>query len=804
MSNIISSLTGRPPIISPFASQFDMQRMTAQNAVNLDPGWLESMAIQTNFPFNAENFDRIRGVMEMGDEAMRIANQEVDAFLFEYGNYFTALYEKWWENINFFHHFHWTARDIKKIKEAGLQPYISPHMWRWIMTLIGEQTLTKTQWKASPKSPESKDYTELAGGILNAFASVNDWDRIETQTFIDGAVGCLGVAQVTPDPLDPRGNVLIDRVNPWEMMWSREAKNGSLDGARIVARGRWYDTEQLIARYPMWRERLMKYNPSSYYRDHHFIFRIHEPKVQSLVTDQQQPVYMPQRWMSRSGKGTFVLEFYRRRPKHVYRVTDANYNVDFDFDNLPQAGEFYMTLSQAYRARSIAETGQDADPMIAEPRECWPMVTDQEIWAGQLLLDKQTLPSDSVPYEFYAPLFQDGMLTGFFEGEKSSERMRDRIMIYLDMMAASAKPKTTINVAKLPRDLRNNLQEVKRIMNRQNEILFVDDREPGSDVSRIVTQTSVPNIGPFADSLQRFVETGSAHNLGGMAYTGTPDYSGQSGISQQTSAAAASTGTALVFEEQKRFSKRVASKVLIAAQHILPTIQLCTVDRTGESRFFRVMDAGIQSLHGLKFETDITEVAWSPSVRQAKLNSVFALLQNGGPELQAAVLPEILDLTDMEVSRIDRIMERLKEGQDAQQAQVEHEQMLATHQMLMKWEDMKAHRETERMLAAVKANPPFNKTLQVKADAGPGMLAEIANQSGIPADTAGVISDWATGAEVQQKIDNAAQKAYNDLEVDFQRQVAKFAAAGNGSKGAGRPKGSSGVLTPKDRKSRSK
>src|ERR1035437_7054080 len=302
-SPLLSSITGRPPLATPFPSayQLGLQKQIVQNAVTLDPGWLESMSIQANFPFNASAYDRIRGINEMSDEAMRIANMEVDAFLFEHGNYFTALFEKWHENINFYHHFHWTPKDIKKIKDAGLQPYISPHMWRWIMTLIGEQRSAKTKWNPQARSPESKAYTELAGGILDAFSGINDWPRVESQVFLDGSVGCFGATMVTPDPLDPKGNVVIERVPPWQFMWSREAKNGSLDGARLIMRGYWYDTEQLIARYPIWRERLMKYNPSAYYRDHHFLFRIHEPKVQSLISDQQLPVYLPTRMMSRSG-----------------------------------------------------------------------------------------------------------------------------------------------------------------------------------------------------------------------------------------------------------------------------------------------------------------------------------------------------------------------------------------------------------------------------------------------------------------------------------------------------------------------
>lgn len=734
-------------------SLLDKQFIVAGRGLVANPSMLRS--VQRNLaPYGMLVTDQMQDSAQRARDLQRLCLQE--RFQFERSeipDFFESVVKKENEGFDRMNGFIWTPEERKKISDAGLIPHETNIQHPFEMKLLGEMQATETQFKAFGLDPDSQRQAEVVNNGLLWAAQINRLNRTNNYIFRDGAIGCRGVALVTRDPFDPLGKPLVKRCRPQEFMWDPVgAEDGSLRGSKYLWRGYYVDAEDMIPRYPLFRQEIDKINFNATSKRFLFDFTLAKPKIRSKAKRGHTPYEYQNVPFRNPRKRIWVTEFFRRNKTPAFAVFDAVKGVDHvfkvdgdtaDMNNWSRAekfaGYFYNVLKQAYAYGTAAAGGNPQIDVVAQPRLVWRDTIDIETFAGDVLLDIENYDGDLFPYHWFIPEFTDGEMMGYFEHSKDDLYLASRMRIYLDLLLSGIKGHTFYDQTSLEAS-GITPAEFERNLTRPTKATGLKPKE-GKKIDEVVHTTNPPNYGPLPGEILQYATGSINQSYGGLSTIGTADYAGQSGRAVGRLQMSAATGTVPLFKEWEYFLIEQGEAIKDELQYVSPTRLLATIDERNQAQYGRMLD----SYQSEQFKVRIEEVSSSPSDREVQANLLFMLLHNN-PEVLTAAFDEFADLSGVDRSRIDRIMAKLTEKENFDRLMQERAQTMQEHEVEADTirrdrEEMRKWHETQ-----IAANPPIKTSATIQLQAGPATTSEILNQNGIPATPSGVAADHATGA----------------------------------------------------------
>ncbi len=761
-------------------TQFDKELMVMQRALVQDPYLAYSLRLSSGRVMDYYTDDAREMQAQAYDRAKECqleAFDERDVFETETRDYFLNLVERENNNIDFFNSHQWSDKEIKQIRGSDLIPHKSNTQRRWGMTLLGEQRGSRTRFKAFGRDPVAQEKAEAENYYLQWAAQITKWNKKNSTVFRDGVIGGRGVAEIGLDPYDPLGKPFAGRCRPQEFMFDPEnAQDGSLAGSNYLWRGYLASIEDLIWKYPLFEKELRQQASFNLTRSHKFFFTLNNPKVHPT----SERASVPYKWGGNrflgKRKRLWVVEFYRRRYKPVISVYDSIANVDHDFDTIQEASYFYRYLSGAYMF-ALAAAGDDPNtPVVAEPRRVGRCVVDQMVFAGTRLVSVQTNEGDSFPYHHFIPEFWDGEITGYFEHDKDNQKLRNRMLIFFELLMSGVKGKTAYDEKILPAGVTPEMFEEWLV--RPTKALGLKLRA-GQRLQDLLHHFDPPNHGSLPQIMMQYARDDENQALGGLSAIGVPDYAGQSGSAIKKLQAKSGAALIPLFDEFEFFEQESGASFSYIGQFINPVRLMATIDDRNKVNYRRFIDDGIQSMENMEYDIFIDEVEAGPSERENQYNLLLSQVQNA-PGLLEDAFPELAELAGVDKSRITRIEERSAKRHEFEQRIAAEEVAInraeKEHQAsLREREQTRKEHETLR-----DDNPPIKTTASIKMQAGPAMTTEVLNANGIEADVDMVAADQAVGRMMDVAEADLMHKTYNKNLLPEQREAMKNKASATG------------------------
>jgi hypothetical protein len=704
-------------------------------------GLLESIGLRTYGAGQhyATEYEALKGA-ELAQTAARMSRQEILDFEWSKQGYYKQLHANIYENRGFYNSMRiWSDEDKQKIADAGLIPYATPALKRFIDTLLGEIAASRTEWRALGMDIMSEDKAEFMNHLLRSVAQQNDWDRVQLQVIKDALIAGVGVSSTMLDPLHPTGRIRIERNKPEEFMIDLEtAKNGSFHGSQYVWRGYYVPRDQMMWEFPAQAETIKKLNTGAFVSASYHLNTFLSPQVMRTATGKNNHTYNPLSFGRNATRFVFKREFYRRREILRWVVTDIIRGTTYKVETQEQAVYIYMQLHEYYMNNAIAFGFQMPDVVATEPVQAYVPAIDQEIWGNEQLLAIFTTTDEYIPYTFCTPEFQDGEITSFFQHGKDMVRLKNRALMMLDWIGLNVTGKTVVNKRYMPENMTED--QIRKQVKSATEPIIVDSSDPNA-MDNIFRHFSPPSMGTVFSQLFAVASDEGQMTFGGLNTIGITENAGESGRAVLARQRASSTAVIPVREELKYYQREVGEKVAYLAQYLDPATQLMYVNDDGRPQYRSVISDGMQTISELRFKIDINEVQKSPSEREAQITRLMSILQQA-PQTAPAILPLYLRYEDVDISVKREIENYLREAEQFdRQMQIEEsnrQNAVVESRIRRDQEDMLI----KRMVAEheVKGIPSITLTGKI-GEMPPRAAADIYEKAGIDASPALINKD---------------------------------------------------------------
>lgn len=131
----------------------------------------------------------------------------------------------------------WDEEDKSKLQEKGRLPIVFNRIARVVNTVIGLELQNRQEVRYIPRELGDAQVNEVLTSAAKWVRDNCDAEDEESESFQDTLVCGMGWTETRLDyESDPEGKVCIDRVDPLEMLWDKNAKKRNLDDQRWVAR----------------------------------------------------------------------------------------------------------------------------------------------------------------------------------------------------------------------------------------------------------------------------------------------------------------------------------------------------------------------------------------------------------------------------------------------------------------------------------------------------------------------------------------------------------------------------------------
>lgn len=141
--------------------------------------------------------------------------------------------------------------ELARIEELGLAPIVDNLIMPTVNAVLGMQAKSRVDTKVNPEAGETNTDIALALSMkLKQFGAMARSDRAKSDAYaemIKGGVSWVEVAR-NSDPFKPV--LRYDHINRHEMAWDWHAKKADLSDARYVVRSTWVDEDVLCYAFP--------------------------------------------------------------------------------------------------------------------------------------------------------------------------------------------------------------------------------------------------------------------------------------------------------------------------------------------------------------------------------------------------------------------------------------------------------------------------------------------------------------------------------------------------------------------------
>lgn len=146
----------------------------------------------------------------------------------------------------------WTEDEIKAFREDG-RPAITINKIKPLMNILsGYQRLNRYDIDFLARSSDDVELCQVRRGVTKYVMDRCDYDSIESQVFLDCAIGGVGWfgTRYKFDHEIQDGEAVIERVDPFGIYVDPEAHELDFSDAKFIIRAKWVDKDELKQVYP--------------------------------------------------------------------------------------------------------------------------------------------------------------------------------------------------------------------------------------------------------------------------------------------------------------------------------------------------------------------------------------------------------------------------------------------------------------------------------------------------------------------------------------------------------------------------
>lgn len=146
----------------------------------------------------------------------------------------------------------WSEQDKQAFKDANRPSIVINRIKPLINVLSGYQRLNRYDIEFLPRSGDDVDLCQVRKGITKYIMDSCDYDRHESDAFMDAAIGGMGWLEVgyKYDPEMDDGDAYVVRADPFGIYVDPEAHASNFSDAKFICRAKWVDKAELKDTYP--------------------------------------------------------------------------------------------------------------------------------------------------------------------------------------------------------------------------------------------------------------------------------------------------------------------------------------------------------------------------------------------------------------------------------------------------------------------------------------------------------------------------------------------------------------------------
>lgn len=369
---------------------------------------------------------------------------------------FVTIYDEGRRNKNYAQGKNWDAEKKEKIKKGHRQPYSMPLTAVKLNRLLSEQRNNRFDWKPRGRSKEDELTAEVGGYVMKYIDDNNLFKWTESEVYQDGLSGKYGVCQCRIDTtIDPRGELMLDKVPFNEVCWDTNSKKYDLSDAEFFQRFYWTTKRKLSLEYPKLTETIMKVGYDDYQKN--------------------SPAKDIKNWFRQDNKKDIVkvVTHYEKINKTVHIIKDlSNPSKDAEvMDGNPDKHIAELIIANP-------ELQPENFKVLRAEKEYYHVT---KFCAYDILEEKDL---DYLPYSIYFCFFDDGEYWSIVDLARDPQLMYDRYLQMIDKMTAKNVRGNNYTLAmdllhesekkntnKLSDDLVDGGRIVKVMTNAQGEVL---------------------------------------------------------------------------------------------------------------------------------------------------------------------------------------------------------------------------------------------------------------------------------------------------------------------------------------------
>jgi len=707
------------------------------------------------------------------------------------------------ENIRYYNGHQYSPQDLMKILGQNRKPYQFNQIEKFVDQFCGEQRTQRTDMKTIPRTDISETFSEAMNHYLRWVCQMNKWHDAHSDIFRDGIVAGWGVAGAYLDPRNPFAHPIVERINPFEMMWDvATAKNARCDGTNFLWRGTFDTMANMIDQFPDQAD-IIRRNAGTVDQNMYAWYTIAQPVISSPTNSPtlDNTYFLWNNLMNPNM--VFRREFYHRRYEGRWVVRDGTTNTEEVFIPNPDGScpedaiDFANAAYKFYQEPAIVEQYGVQMPLVSEP--FWKQVAyvDKYVFCGRALIFKQTYQTDQYPYKFFIPKWYDGELTSYIESMKDPQRFLNRLYMFIDERAGGFKGGVVVNKKYLDGSWEDD--DIKEYGIQTNPVWIVDKDPEDYPIEQFVKTYGPPQNGPEASELLNRVGTeidrmgGGANLIGGAAFSGQAARSAEALINQATMTHIP------VYDKDNFFQEDVGRLIISYAPALDPSVRMFVTNEYKQpiaTSFLEHKLGTVFKAEDCDFAIEITEEVASKSEQAQRFDKLAMVMQTlfpDDPAAKQASMPMLMKNSGLEPSQQKEFLDTYyKVSDELSQQQAEQTQF---ERQMEQWKLQQGQDKIAIANKQLEVELALGTKLNVSADLtelGPLTQASLLSNRGIAADPRIVFQDNAVKAAMNRSERNIAHSDFNKLTPPWEKEK-----GGRADKGVQTPKDMKNRTTPK-------
>lgn len=177
--------------------------------------------------------------------------REVKANVKKAKDHLSDWYEEARSNFDYFAGIQWSQEDMQKLREQQRPAIVFNRIPRVINAIAGLEIENRQEVVYTPRAKGSAIASEILTGAANFVRDNCDAEDEESQAFKDALQTGMGWTETRLDyEVEADGQIIVERIDPLEMIWDETSKKRNLDDAKWLAREKLYSRKEFKSIWP--------------------------------------------------------------------------------------------------------------------------------------------------------------------------------------------------------------------------------------------------------------------------------------------------------------------------------------------------------------------------------------------------------------------------------------------------------------------------------------------------------------------------------------------------------------------------